>query len=479
MTASTLHSVTATAAGRRDEHGNPTSGSADAVALYDRGLDRLLRFDPEVVQHATQLVTEHPETPMGQALMAYLLLSSTDRADAVAAREVWDVMSAASMNDREGAHHRAIGCWVAGDWRGAAKALDGVVERWPGDLLALMLGHQLDFFVGDAANLRDRPGRVLLDLDPDHGHTAFVRGMQAFGLEESGSYEHAEDAGRAALAANPDDVWAIHAVTHAFEMRGRVGEGIRFLVEREADWGSGNLFTVHSWWHLALFHLEAGAIDRALAIYDATVHNEGSAGVPLEMVDASALLWRIALDGHDVGDRFEAIADAWSRKVEDEPWYAFNDVHAVMALVGAGRHADAGAVVARLERFVGDGGNGSNVAMTADVGLPAARAIVSFGEGRHGDAVDDLAPIRGHLNRFGGSHAQRDVLQRTLLVAAIASGRADLARALVSERLAVRETSVWTWGERARLLRALGRDEEAVGARETAAAHQASFAAAV
>ena len=117
---------------------------------------------------------------------------------------------------------------------------------------------------------------------------AFVRGMTAFGLEETGDYGAAMDAGRAAVAANPDDVWAIHAVVHTYEMQGRVDEGITFLRSDETRWESGNLFTVHNWWHLALYEMEAGRPERALAIYDAEVHHAASLGVPIEMLDASA-----------------------------------------------------------------------------------------------------------------------------------------------------------------------------------------------
>jgi hypothetical protein len=335
------------------------------------------------------------------------------------------------------------------------------------------VGHLLDFFLGDAANLRDRPGRSLLALDPDHPHTGFVRGFQAFGLEESGSYAEAEEAGLAALAANPDDVWAIHAVVHAHEMRGRVAEGIRFLVDREADWGAGNLFTVHNWWHLALFHLEGGDIDAVRRIYDAQVHNAASDGVPLEMLDASALLWRLLLDGEPEEGRFAALADAWATRTDGRPWYAFNDLHAVMALVGAGRIEAAEQVVERLAGYVHRGGAGTNVAMTAEIGLPTSRAIVRFGQGRYADVVDELLPIRRVLQRFGGSHAQRDVLQRTLLEAALRSGRLDLARSLLSERLAMRDASVYGWTRQARLLDALGDEHTAAVARDRAAGARA------
>jgi tetratricopeptide (TPR) repeat protein len=433
-----------------DEHGSPIEGDAEAIARYDQAVDALLRFDPSVVEHATVLNEQHADLAMGHALVAYLHLMSTELGDVEVAKACVQAMSAIPMGPREEGHRDAISAWIRGDWHGAAQRLDDVLVQWPADLLALQNGHSLDFFVGDAANLRDRPGRSLAALDPAHPHRGFVLGMQAFGLEESGHYEAAEAAGMAALATNPDDVWALHAVVHTHEMRGNVATGIALLREREPDWGEGNLFTTHNWWHLALFHLEQGDLAEVLAIYDAQVHTPESAGVALEMLDASAMLWRLHLDGHDTGDRFATISDAWAAK-DASPWYAFNDLHAVVAYTGAGRTADAAKVVSRLEALVAEGQGSSNLAMTAEVGLPAAKAIVAFGEGRWDDVVDGLAPLRRTSQRFGGSHAQRDLLQRTLLEAAIRGGRADLARSLVAERLALRPTSAYAAAQSARL----------------------------
>ena len=165
--------------------------------------------------------------------------------------------------------------------------------------------------------------------------------MVAFGLEESGHYRQALDAGLRAVEAHPDDVWALHAVVHTYEMQGRIDDGIRFMGQRAGDWGTGNLFTVHNWWHLALYELEAGRPERALAIYDAEIHHGESLGVPIEMLDASALLWRCYLDGIDTGGRFGPLAEAWAPKTGGQPWYAFNDLHATMAFAGAGRLGDA------------------------------------------------------------------------------------------------------------------------------------------
>ena len=340
-----------------------------------------------------------------------------------------------------------------------------------------MFGHQLDFFLGDAQNLRDRPVRTLRELDPQHPHAEFVRGMVAFGLEESGHYGQALDAGLRAVQANPDDVWALHAVAHSYEMQGMVDDGIRFMTKRVDDWGTGNLFTVHNWWHLALYHLEAGQPERSLAIYDAEVHHGESLGVPIEMLDASALLWRLHLDGVDTGGRFGPLADAWTPKT-GQPWYAFNDVHAVMAYVGAGRVGEARQVVRQLGTWA-DTASGTNAWMTSEIGLPVAQAVVAFAEDRHDDVIADLMPIRRVFQRFGGSHAQRDALARTLLESALRAGRFDLAKALTAERLGVRETSVYGWAQRARALRGLGQQTAAADAAARAAGHQARFASAV
>jgi hypothetical protein len=439
-----------------DVHGNPISGPPAAIDRYDAAIDHLLAYRNDLVDDMTSLVEDEPEFAMGLVLAAHLSLTSTDAADVGGAAELAASLGSLELNEREAAHLEAIETWLSGDWHGAARSLDQLLVRWPADPLAVVVGHQLDFFLGDAANLRDRVGRSLNAIDPVHGHHGYLRGMYAFGLEESGNYQLAEEHGIAAVERNPDDVWAIHAVTHVHEMQGRVDDGIRFLRDRQADWGGGNLFAVHNWWHFALYVLEAERFNDALAIYDDRIHNQASAGVPMEMLDASALLWRLYLDGVDTGGRFSPLADAWTTRVADQPWYAFNDLHAVIALAGAGRLDDARAVVERLERYVATAAQTSNTSMTADIGLPACKAIIAFVEGRYATVVDELAPIRTTVAFFGGSHAQRDVVQRTLVIAAIRDGQVNLARTLLDERLGVRETSVWSRRLRSNLRRVTG-----------------------
>jgi len=452
-----------------DAHGlEMTAASAAAVAHYDRAVDALLHFAPETLDVATAAAREDPGCAMAAALGVYLRLVSTEPADAADARRLLAEFRAAASGrpilPREERHLRAGEAWASGDMHGAGRLLRRIAREHPRDALALAVGHQIDFFSGDALALRDRIAEAVGAWPADHPHHGLLLGMLAFGLEEAGDLEGAEETGRRAVERDPRDVWAIHAVVHSYEMRARAQDGLGFLEAREGDWAEGNGLAVHNWWHRALFALEAGDVAAVRQIYDARIHHgppaghTESSGLALELLDASALLWRLLLDGHDETTRWRALGAAWGPQVES-PFYAFNDMHAVMAWAASGDVARAARLIADRERYLDEPRPGvSNYASTARIGLPACRAIVAFAQGRYGEVVAHLSPIAHYLNEFGGSHAQRDVLQRTLLEAAMRGGRRDLATSLLGERLHAKPDSPYNWLQQARLSRAAGDD---------------------
>lgn len=418
-----------------------STGNPDSLAGYERALTLLNGYFLDPLEAIEATLAADPGFVMGHCLRGGMMAVAAEKAAEPFLRESVEAAAALAgdANDRERAHIGALRAWLDRDFAGATDRWGAILADHPRDLLALQLAHLGDFYLGRSDMLRDRIAAVRPAWDTDLPGFGYVLGMHAFGLEETNEFGAAEDTGRAAVAHEPRDPWAIHAVAHVLEMQGRLDDGIGWFNDRRADWAEENMFSFHNWWHLALYHLDRGEHDRVLEIYDTGVRPQAS-DVVLEMLDASALLWRLHLDEVDVGARWDELADTWEGTVEDG-YYAFNDVHAMMAFVGAGREAAAETLMATMTRAAGEAG--TNAMMTRDVGLPFARAIAAFGREDYGAAADLLVPVAPIANRFGGSNAQRDVLQRTLVESAIRAGQAARARELLAVRIAARPESLF------------------------------------
>jgi hypothetical protein len=415
----------------KDSAGYAASGATAAgLEAFERASAELRCFVGDPVASVDRALEAAPAMAMAYALKAWLHLLGTEPAGLPVARECLRAARLLPANARERGHLEAASRVAEGRWREAGRVLEDVSAAWPRDALALQAGHQVDFFTGDARMLRDRIARALPAWSASQpGHHALL-GMLAFGLEECGDYAEAERYGRQSVERERRDGWGWHAVAHVMEMQDRARDGIAWLGQDTAAWSEGSFFAVHNWWHLALFHLDRGDADLALRLFDGPIHGPRTT-VVLDMIDASALLWRLQLAGVDVGDRWQSVADGWG-PLAGAGNYAFNDWHAMMAFVGSGRRNAQQAVLDALENAAG--GEADTAAFAREVGLDAARAIRAFGEGHFDETVRLLRPIRSYAHRFGGSHAQRDLIDLTLIEAAVRAGMGTLAAALVHER---------------------------------------------
>ena len=414
-----------------------STSSKVALAHAEQAQWRTVAFYGEAVADLDAAIAADPGWGLARIAKADFLLTLTEPSLVPEAREL--VAAAGPLmthaNGRERAHFAAATLCAAGRWREASALWDDILLQHPRDLLALNSAHLFDFYRGDALSLRARVARVLPEWPADDALRPFVLGMHAFGLEECNQYAQAEDTGRRALDACPRMPWAVHAVTHVMEMQGRHAEGVEWLRSREPDWAPDNGLSVHLWWHAALFKLESLDTTGALQLFDA--HFAGAASVVnLQWLDGAALLWRLQLLGVDVGTRWHRLASDWAQPVELAGHYAFNDCHAMLALIGS---REPGRAQALLEAATARAAQGDddNAAMAGEVGLPLMHALLAHAAGDHTTAVRLLYPLRRVAHHFGGSHAQRDLIDQTLLVAACtATGGHERAagRALLNER---------------------------------------------
>ncbi len=420
-----------------------TVSNPAALEAYERGLYAFHTYRGDALQPLDEAIRIDPGFAAAYAAKALVLCTFFERRfmrEAVATlqngRAALELATA-----RERALAEAAAELTQGHWHAGVRRLEDILVSHPRDIVAIQVAHLMDFFRGDALNLRNRISRVLPAWDASMPGYAYVLGMHAFGLEECNDYVQAERTGRRAVELSGDDSWAVHAVAHVMEMQGRIGEGLAWYEATRPVWsGEDNGFAFHNAWHVALFHMDRGDFAAALEIFDARLATGGE--IALMRIDATALLWRLMLEGVGVGSRFAVIADAWERTLGDEAgFYAFNDFHATLALAAAGRRDALARIREALARAVGE--RGANDEMPRHVARAACEAAIDYCEGRYAAAAEKLAGVRDGASRFGGSHAQRDLLTLTLIDAGRRAGLSELARHYANERLVHKPASAW------------------------------------
>lgn len=363
-----------------DSNGCTVSGTTPtALRAYDRALAALLAWRSGAESHLGAAAADAPGFVMVHAAQAWMRLSSRDPRVVASARPLLASAVGLAANDRERAHLDAIAAVLSDDYEDAKARLGGLLRAHPRDVLALHMAHALDDVTGDIANLRDRVAAVLPEWPRDLPGYHAVLAMHAFGLVEHGEYEAAEQAARDALKLNPDDARAHHDMAHVFEMSDRADAGARWLLDHRHAWDESSVVATHCWWHLALFHYAQGDLDAALALYDERVRADRSDKLA-DLIDATALLWRIQLAGGSLVDRWQGLCTAWSAHI-DNRFCSFTDVHAMLVFIGGRDWDRAGRLEGNLlgaQALTTRYGNS-----TRELGLPVCRAVSAFGRSDH------------------------------------------------------------------------------------------------
>jgi tetratricopeptide (TPR) repeat protein len=384
-----------------------------ANKAYQAALRALYTQRGDALALTREAARVEPALVAAQQLEAWLLLSSRDLRDFQAARRMSDRLAGTVMSAREALHAEALVAAATGDYAAAARLLDRITDQYPHDLVALVMAQVFDYYLGNAQGLLTRSLRALPHWSSSDPAYHALLSLHAFALEESGDYAAAESAARRALALEPLNVRAHHVVTHVLEMQGRAEEGLRWMGTRSAFWIGAGAASTHLWWHVALHQLELGRVRLALEVYDRRLQGNALS----EMIDASALLWRLHLAGHDVGPRFGPLAVRWARYAEDAHC-AFNDLHAMMSFAGA-RRWDYAQRLLQAQTRRATMPRAANHETIKRVGLPAGQALAAYGRGDYAEAEALLRALPPVAHLIGGSHAQRDVLQLTRTAAAL------------------------------------------------------------
>jgi tetratricopeptide (TPR) repeat protein len=423
----------------QDAQGHYLSGAtAEAVAAYDdavRAFNLVHGDAPGLFDLAREAA---PEFAMAYFGKAWVFAVANDPGLMAKAGALVETARPLRLNEREQAHLAALTNLVQGGRAAAVTVLDRHLMHYPFDLVAHQATALIDGFLGRFPWVRDRSARALPLWSKDQPGYGTLLAFHGFGLEEAGDYARAEDESREAAEREPLSFWPHHTVAHVMEMTGRPEDGLGWMAAREALWSTpSHLNQVHIWWHKALFHLELGQYDAALALYDGPIR-ETQRPVALSLTNATALLWRLDTLGVDMGERWREQAALWQGHA-DGKCLVFADIHAAMAELRSGEQS---AVERRLEAMRGTAASRVEAAgLYRTIGIPIVEGLAAFHRGAYAEAVELLLPVRFDLWQIGGSHAQRDVVNWTLSEAAVRAGQRDIALSLANERLATRPRS--------------------------------------
>ncbi|MGH0149184.1 UNVERIFIED_CONTAM: hypothetical protein FKN15_032704 [Acipenser sinensis] len=226
----------------------------------------------------------------------------------------------------------------------------------------------------------------------------YLKGMYAFGLVETNLYDRAEKMAEEGLSLNPGDAWSVHSIAHVHEMRAEVERGLKFMEQTENNW--------------------KGEYEAALTIFDnqisQSLHSSGA------MLDACSMLYRLQMEGVNVGDRWKEVIKVTKPYAEDHV-LVFNDLHFLMSSVGAKEEETTRRVMVSLQECVKAPGENYQHALGQDLGLPMCEALVEFDNGNYSRTVELLQPIQYQMKGIGGSDTQRDIFSQLLIHAALKS----------------------------------------------------------
>ena len=424
----------------QDTRGLPISGlDASQMESYEGLLSQLYLYQPGVQNRLDALLAQAPDFLLGHVLRGYSIMTDGLRSGVAQASQFLQQAQALapSASERERLHVRALQAWVQGRLAQRIQALEDILVRWPLDLLAYRQLTALLFWTGDKQRQLAAATQAWPHWTPQTPGYSLILGPLAFALEEAGRFDLAQDYAQQALHTQPTDLWALHALAHVHEMRGQSLAGDHAISTLGPRLNDFNLFRGHLWWHLALFRLAQGRDEEVLQLLDQEIFPAPSAFY-LDLQNAASLLARLEIQGVNVGDRWERVAQA-AEETMGQHLVVFTAPHQVMALSRSGRRQ---ALQTTLSGWLNDAHAGMAQAQT---GAAVSAAVALYVQGNYAEFLPLMRQLRFEAPSLGASHAQNDIYSQLMVDAALKLDDIPLAKSLLQERLVNRFMDADAW----------------------------------
>ena len=417
-----------------DRYGLPLSTSSqDAVAAYREGIDLLLSAWPGAAEAFQKAIEADPGFALAQVARArvHSLYAEGESAKAkvASARELVTRIGTA----RERSHVNVLVHAIEGRPSKSLTCALAHLETWPRDalILSLLLGaYGLLAFSGRADHNQARVN-VCEQHAHHYGDDWWFRTYLGWAHTENDNVGIGRPIIQRAIDGRRENANAAHALSHAMFEDGSIADAEVFIADWLPIYDRGGILHGHISWHQALLALEQGDASRALAIYAERVQPKVTTSAPLyAVVDGASLLWRLGVYGHVVPKEVWDDAAVYAESSFPKAGIPFADVHVALLAAATGNRAGLEQRIGDLEKRLDEG------KLPQGSVIPAiCRGVRAFANGDYVDCVRILEPVADEVVRIGGSHAQREVVEDTLLIALMKSDEPVKARALLDRRL--------------------------------------------
>jgi len=407
-----------------------TTSSARAVEHFQDGMDCLLSYSAGAEDAFAAALDADPGLAVAHTGLALLALVQGDAATArAAAGRARETVAGATRRERQ--HVEALGTLISGETARGLALVDEHVAEFPRDAIAVNQAGNSIALAG--ANDRELHRVAFMErLAPAYGDDWWYQAALAFAYHEVDRFEESRRLSERSLQQYPSNANAVHNLAHISFETLDTEVGAAFLAEWLERYDRRASFHCHLAWHLAMFELHRGRYARALEIFQRDIL--GAANPRLAMTDGTALLWRFRLDGRTEPLPWRSLADLAARV--SRPGFLFGEVHAAFAYASCGDEAALARLVDGLRALDAKGH-----LIAGRVALPLVQGTAAFAVGDHAGALVHLEPVLEEMHRIGGSHAQWEIYEETMVASYLALGRFDEATRLLRRRLGRRASS--------------------------------------
>ena len=409
-----------------------TTASAAARDAYVEATGLALTFYPGAVEAYDRAIAADPALALAHAGKAQTLMRQGDVATARAGLAAAKDLSS-DLSEREMGHIRFFELVFAGKTEAAIAALYDHVSAWPRDALVVATAANPNGLIGGSGRIgqKHRIADLMDGLAPHYGDDPWFVSYHAMALSEDGQLGIARKKIEQSVAANPNNAHGAHGFAHICYESGDLDAARSFLSSWLATYPRDGFFYGHLSWHLSLFEIQAGNWTEALRLYHNAIALDRHSGGPQQKIsDGAAFLWRSELAGHPRDTAaWRALLDYANSALPQPSGSGLADLHVILAQAVMRDESRLDARARQIEALAQDGRylSGSYLPALAD-------GFAAFERGDFSATIEALAPLAGQNERIGGSRAQHDLIDFTLLRAYLGANRLDEARNLLGTR---------------------------------------------